>query len=63
MKLQVKHTPQDSIHEFIIQKLNFLVVVDFRFVSPLHSCVHNELWIHTLDSYEISLGSVSLNSM
>ena len=27
-------TPQDSNNEFIIQKLNALVVVDFRFTSP-----------------------------
>ena len=37
------HTPQDSINDFILQKLNLLVVVDFRFISPLHSCMHNEL--------------------
>ena len=30
---QVKCTPQDSIIEFIVQKLNPLVVVDFRFIS------------------------------
>ena len=30
---QVKRTPQDSINEFIVQKLNLLVVVDFRFIS------------------------------
>jgi len=29
---QVKRTSQDSINEFIIQKLNPLVVVDFRFI-------------------------------
>ena len=28
---QVKRTPQDAINEFIIRKLNPLVVVDFRF--------------------------------
>ena len=30
---QVKRTPEDSIYEFIIRKLNLLVVVDFRFIS------------------------------
>ena len=30
---QVKRTPQESINEFIIQKLNPLLVVDFRFIS------------------------------
>ena len=30
---QVKSTPQDSISEFIIQKLNPLLVVDFRLIS------------------------------
>ena len=30
---QVKRTQQDSIYEFIIQKLNPLVVVDFSFIS------------------------------
>ena len=30
---QVKRTPEDSIYEFIIRKLNPLVVVDFRFIS------------------------------
>ena len=30
---QVNCTPQDPIDEFIIQKLNLLVVVDFRFIS------------------------------
>ena len=30
---QVKRTPQDAINEFIIRKLNTLVVVDFRFIS------------------------------
>ena len=30
---QVKRTPQDYINEFIIRKLNPLVVVDFRFMS------------------------------
>ena len=34
---QVKCTPQDSINEFIIRKLNPLVVVDFRFIS---ACLH-----------------------
>ena len=35
---QVKRTPQDSINEFIIQKLNPLVLVDFRFISAfLHA--------------------------
>ena len=33
---QVKRTPQDAINEFIIQKSNPLVVVDFR------SCMRNE---------------------
>ena len=33
---QVKRTPQDPINEFIIQKLNPLVVVEFR------SCMRNE---------------------
>ena len=31
--------------------------------SSLHSCMRNELWIHTLFSYEISARSVSLNLM
>ena len=30
---QVKRTPQDYINEFIIRKLNPLVVVDFRLIS------------------------------
>ena len=30
---QVKRTPQESINEFIIQKLNLLLVVDFRLIS------------------------------
>ena len=30
---QVKHTPQESINEFIIQKLNPLLVVDFILIS------------------------------
>ena len=30
---KVERTPRDSINEFIIQKLNPLVVVDFRFIS------------------------------
>ena len=30
---QVKHTPQEYINEFIIQKLNPLLVVDFRLIS------------------------------
>ena len=30
---QVKRTPQESINEFIIQKLNPLLVVDFRLIS------------------------------
>ena len=35
---QVKRTPQDTINEFIIQKLNPLVAVNFRFISEfLHS--------------------------
>ena len=35
---QVKRTPQDYINEFIIRKLNPLVVVDFRFISAfLHA--------------------------
>ena len=29
---QVKRTPQDAINEFIIRKLNTLVVVDFTFI-------------------------------
>ena len=34
----VKHTLQDYINEFIIQKLNPLVVVDFRIMSAfLHA--------------------------
>ena len=35
---QVKRTPKDYINEFIIRKLNPLVVVDFRFMSAfLHA--------------------------
>ena len=35
---QVKRTPQDYVNEFIIRKLNLLVVVDFRFMSAfLHA--------------------------
>ena len=30
---QIKLNPQDSINEFIIRKLNQLVVVDLRFIS------------------------------
>ena len=30
---QVKRTPQEYINEFIIQKLNLLLVVDFRLIS------------------------------
>ena len=29
--------PQDSINEFVIPKLNPLVLVDFRFISALHA--------------------------
>ena len=32
---QLKRPPQESINEFIIQKLNPLVVVDFRLISAL----------------------------
>ena len=32
---QVKLSPQDSINEIIIRKLNPLVVVDLRFISAL----------------------------
>ena len=32
---QVKRTPQESINEFIIQKLNPLLAVDFRLISAL----------------------------
>ena len=31
----VKRTPQESINEFIIQKLNPLLAVDFRLISAL----------------------------
>ena len=31
---QVKRTPQGPINEFIIRRLNPLVVVDFRLPSP-----------------------------
>ena len=35
---QVKRTPQDAINEFVIQNLNPLEVVDFRFISAfLHA--------------------------
>ena len=35
---QVKRTPQEFINEFIIQKLNLLLVVDFRVISAfLHA--------------------------
>ena len=30
---QVKRTPQECINEFIVQKLNPLLVVDFRLIS------------------------------
>ena len=30
---QVKRTPQEYVNEFIIQKLNALLVVDFRLIS------------------------------
>ena len=30
---QTKRTPQECINEFIIQKLNPLLVVDFRLIS------------------------------
>ena len=30
---QVKRTPQEFINEFIIQKLNPLLLVDFRLIS------------------------------
>ena len=30
---QVKRTPQETINDFIIQKLNSLLVVDFRLIS------------------------------
>ena len=30
---QVKRTPQECMNEFIIQKLNPLLVVDFRLIS------------------------------
>lgn len=59
---QVKHTFQDSTDEFIIRKLNPLVVVDLRFISTLH-CMCNEPQIHTRGSFEISTSWVSLNLM
>ena len=37
---QVKRTPQESINKFIIQKLNPLLVVDFRLISAfLYFCL------------------------
>ena len=32
---QVKHSPQDSINEFITRKLNSFLVVDVRFISEI----------------------------
>ena len=62
---QVKCTSQDSINEFIIRKLNPLVVVDFTFLSAFlyvwwASNSHATL---TRGSYEISTSSVSLKLM
>ena len=36
---QVKRTPQESINEFVIQKLNPLLVVEFRFDLCILVCV------------------------
>ena len=38
---QIKLSPQDSINEFIIRKLNPLVVVDLRFISA-HFCARDQ---------------------
>ena len=53
--------PKDAINKFIIQKLNLLVVIDFRFTSAF--CMCNERWIHTWGSNEISTSPVSWNLM
>ena len=38
VKPEVKRTPQNSINEFVIQKLSPLAVLDFRFISKfLHA--------------------------
>ena len=48
---QVKRTPQEYINEFIIQKLNPLLVVDFRLISAF------------LHVYETSISSIFLKLM
>ena len=63
---QVKRTPQEPINEFIIQKLNPLLVVDFRLISAFLYVMHspcNEPCIHTRGSYEISTSSIFLKLM
>ena len=52
---QIKRTPQDYINEFIIQKLNLLVVVDFRFMSAfLHA-------IQLRNFYQLSFPEFDVN--
>ena len=43
---QVKHTPQDSINELNIWKMNLLVVPVTIVKSNWHSCMRNEQWIY-----------------
>ena len=48
--------PRNSINEFIIRKLNQLVVVDFRLINLcIPACVISS------DNYEISSSSIFLN--
>ena len=42
--------PIDSIYEFIIRKLNPLVIAATSINSNLHSCMCNEQWIFTKTS-------------
>ena len=56
---QVKRTPQELINEFIIQKLNPLLVVDFRLISAfLHANSHaRQLW----NFYQLHFPEIDVN--
>ena len=49
-------TPRNSINEFIIRKLNQLVVVDFRLINL---CI--PVCVISSDNYEISSSSIFVN--
>ena len=62
---KVKCTPQDSINKFIIQKLNLLVLVDFRFIMAfLHAYwVVNSHARHLQNFYLLQFAWIWCNSM